>query len=392
MNILYMTISYNPEKNGLYQNLVDSLIDRGHNITIVRSMPNSTDNTLEKLDNGLELLSVKTADPFSRNIIKKGMNQIFLAVNFKKAIKEYLFGKEYDLILYATPPVTLASVVKYCKGKYKAKTFLMLKDIFPQNAVDLGMMKKDSLIYKYFRKQERKYYDYSDYIGCMSKGNIDYVIKHNPDINPDKVGIFPNSIEANVVEGLSFHKDKTVFMFGGNLGKPQNISGLLEIIKELKNYKKAEFIIVGGGTEQHKIIEFLKEEECTNLTYKNMLPQLEYEELLKSADIGLISLDPRFTIPNIPSKFQNYLKLKKPVLAITDVNTDLKDMIENNKCGWWCDASNKKNVIKTIKDICEKKDLQIDKGINGRLYFEKAFDVDMNAQKLESFGLKDMLD
>ena len=383
MKILYMSISYLPEKNGLYQNLVNTLISRGHDVTIVRSLPDIERTMYENKNDLLKILTVKTADPFSSNLIRKGINQICLATFFKNAIKKFLSNEKFDMILYATPPVTLAGVVKFCKNKYNAKTFLMLKDIFPQNAVDLGMMKKESLLYNYFRNQEKKYYNYSDYIGCMSQGNKDYVIKHNPSINSNKVGIFPNSLTANEVDGTSFHKDKTVFLFGGNLGKPQNIEGMIKIIKSLKNYLKAEFVIVGAGSEQQKVIDFIKNEKCENIIYKDFMPQAEYENILKSADVGLISLDPRFTIPNIPSKFQNYLKLKKPVLAITDNNTDIKNMILENNCGWWCDAAYPEKVIDVVKEICENKDQQILKGNNGRRYFEEEFDVEQNVDILE---------
>lgn len=383
MKILYMTMSYDPNRNGLYQNLVDSLLEKNHEITIVRSKNDIDKNKVETIKNNLKILSVKTGDPFSKNIFKKGMNQILLATYFKNAIKEFLSNENFDLILYATPPVTLASVVQFCKNKYHAKTFLMLKDIFPQNAVDLGMMKKNGLIYKYFRGQEKKYYDLSDKIGCMSQGNVDYVIKHNPDVDKNKLLVFPNSICIEEVDGLTFHEDKTVFLFGGNIGKPQNVSGILNIIDKLNDYPKAEFVFVGKGVEQNKIINYIKENEPKNVKYLDYLPQKEYYNLLKSADVGLISLDPRFTIPNIPSKFQHYLKLKKPVLAITDVNTDLKNMIKNGNCGWWCDAENSSEIVKTIKYICNNKNHQISRGENSFKYLEKFFNVKNNVEILE---------
>lgn len=388
MKILYMSISYSLGSDGLYQNLVDSLINHNHKVTIVCSKYGIDNTKYENIKEGLNLLTVKTGNPFEKNLIKKGLNQILIATYFKKAIKKYLKEEKFDLILYATPPVTLASLVKYCKERYQARTFLMLKDIFPQNAVDLEMMKKGSLIYKYFRKQEKRYYQYSDFIGCMSQGNIGYVLKHNLEVKQEKMGLFPNSILIDKIEGLSHNEDKTVFMFGGNLGKPQNISFLLEIIKKLKDYSKAEFWIVGKGTEEKKIINFLEKEKCSNFIYKSFLPQKDYEQLLKSVDVGIISLDPRFTIPNIPSRLQGYLKLKKSVLAITDINTDLKKMILEHNCGWWCNASNKEKVVETIKYICENKEEQIEKGKNGFEYLKEKFDVEKNVDILERFMKK----
>lgn len=385
MKILYLTIAYSIDKNGLYQNLIDSLIKRNHEVTIVRSKYDIEKTVYEKLKPGVYGLSVKTGNPFEHNLIKKGLNQVFLAHYFKNAINKFLKSEQFDLILYGTPPVTLARVVKYCKMIYGAKTFLMLKDIFPQNAVDLEMIKQGSLIYKYFRVQEKKYYCYSDYIGCMSDGNKEYVLHHNPSINCSKVDIFPNSIAISELNEITFHQEKTVFMFGGNLGKPQNIPLLLNVITQLKSYKKAEFIIVGNGKEASTILEFCDKNSVPSLKYINEVSQKEYEEILKSVDVGLISLDPRFTIPNIPSKFQTYLKLKKPVFAMTDRNTDLKEMIEDHECGWWCAADNEAEIIRTIKYICENKEEQIQKGKNGFEYLKQEFDVEKNVDKIEAF-------
>ena len=385
MNILFISMSLELGCKDLYCDLIDSLLKRNHKITVVRSLSNITNTTFQQQESGLSVLDVKTGDPFSQNLFKKGLNQIMIGTYLKRAIKEYLSKENFDLILYATPPVTLAGVVKFCKEKYHAKTFLMLKDIFPQNAVDLGMMSKTGIIYKYFRNQEKKYYKYSDYIGCMSQANLEYVLKHNPEVKKEKVHTFPNSIEIDFTGKTIFNEDKTVFMFGGNLGKPQNISFLIDLSRRLKGYSKAEFIIVGGGTEQGKIIEYVTNEKPANLKFNRRLPQEEYEKLLQTADVGLISLDPRFTIPNVPSRMQSYMKLKKPILAITDVATDIKGMILDNDCGWWCDARNLSDAEKIIKTICENKENQKKKGLNGFEFLKREFDVELNADKIEDF-------
>lgn len=381
MRILYLSISYSLQKDSLYNNLVDSLLARGHSVTIVRC---SKDNKLEKVNKDYTILNVNTGNPFEKNYIKKGINQILLSHYFKKVIKKNLKNMRYDLILYATPPITLYSAIKYCKKQYNAKTFLMLKDIFPQNAVDLELFSKYSLIYLYFRIKEKKYYQISDNIGCMSKGNIEYILENNHKLNKKKLCIFYNSIRTNNNKSTIFNKNKTIFIFGGNIGKPQNIMFLLEVIKELKDYNKAYFKIIGKGTEANKVKNYQINNKLKNLEYIEYLPVHKYEEEMQTADIGIISLDHRFTIPNIPSKFQSYLRQKKPVLAITDENTDLKQMIIDNDCGWWIEANDVEKIVCKIKSICEDKNIQVQKGENGYKYFIKEFDVEKNVDILEN--------
>ena len=380
--ILFLSISYKDRKGSIYNDLVDSLVERGHFVTVISSSENKN---IER--NNYRLIGFNKNVTGKANLIKKGIDTVLIGRKFKKIIKSKLVNESFDLIIYATPPITLNLPVQYTKKKFNAKTYLMLKDIFPQNAVDLQMFKKSSLIYKYFRHKEKQLYNLSDKIGCMSQGNIDYLLRHNKFISKDKVEIFYNSIhiEENKYISNSEKNNITTFFFGGNLGVPQNINGLLDIIFNLNDYNLAKFVIVGKGSKDQIIKDYIENNNPKNLTYKEFVPQNEYEELLGKADVGLISLDPRFTIPNIPSKLPTYMKLGKPVLAITDVNTDLKDIINEANCGWWCDARNMNEIVNLIKKICENKENQIDKGKNGFDYLCEKFDVRINVKQLENF-------
>ena len=385
MKILYLTISFFEGEGTLYQDLVNALTEHGHEVTIVRSTPFEQETKLIKRTEYLSILNVRTPNPFEQNVFKKALNQISLSAFFKFAIVKFLSDRKFDVILYATPPVTLEKLILFLKKKYIAKTFLMLKDIFPQNAVDLNFFSKNSLIYKYYRMKEKKYYEISDFIGCMSHGNREYLLKHNRNIDKDKVLIFPNSISIKKLPEVLTRKyeEKVIFIFGGNLGKPQGIPFLLDVIEHLRDYNKAEFLIVGDGTESRKIEERIEKSSLGNLRYSRNLPREEYERVLMEADVGLICLDSHFTIPNIPSRFQAYLKLSKPVLAITDRNTDIRDMIIDNECGWWVASDDLLSTTRLIKKICENREDLVVKSRNCQKYLCRDFDVEGNVRILE---------
>ena len=84
--------------------------------------------------------------------------------------------------------------------------YLLLKDIFPQNAVDLGMFSKGGLLYRMFRKKEERLYQLSDYIGCMSPANVDYILRHNREVDIHRVEVCPNSIELCKAEEQAYPK------------------------------------------------------------------------------------------------------------------------------------------------------------------------------------------
>lgn len=378
--ILFVSINYNEEQKNLYTDLVDALVVRGHFVTVI------TSNSNKSFQKEYRQIGFKENITKNKNLIKKGISTITVSSKFRKVIKKNISNSEtFDLILYATPPITFNSVIKFCKKRFNSKTYLMLKDIFPQNAVDLKMFSKKNPIYWYFRYKEKNLYKLSDHIGCMSNGNIKYLLEHNSNIPNKKVGIFYNSIKIRQYDEINIKRKETIFIFGGNLGKPQNIPGLLDIVNKLSDYKFAKFIVIGSGSEDKEIKKFIEDNEPDNLILYEHLPRDKYEEKLLEADVGLISLDPRFTIPNIPSKLQSYMNLKKPILALTDTNTDLKDIITNAKCGWWYDATNIDEIILGIKQICRDKELQKIKGKNGFEYLKQNYDVNQNAIQLENY-------
>jgi glycosyltransferase involved in cell wall biosynthesis len=299
------------------------------------------------------------------NLIEKGVSQVLLEYLFIHGIKKYFNDVKFDLILYSTPPITFCKVIEYIKKRDGAKSYLLLKDIFPQNAVDLGMLSKSGVkgvLYRHFRKVEKELYRISDHIGCMSEANVRYVLKHNPEISPEKVEVCPNSIEVidkSVEESTrkeirakyGIPLDKRVFVYGGNLGKPQGVPFIIECLKEVKNLEDAYFVIVGDGTEYWRIEEYYKETNQSNFKLIKKLPKEEYDYFVGACDIGLIFLDHRFTIPNFPSRLLSYMQAKLPVLACTDPNTDVGKVIVDNGIGWWCESNDVINFKRLLKII-----------------------------------------
>lgn len=314
---------------------------------------------------GIHVLRVHTGELKNVGLIEKGINTLKVESQFKNAIKNYLADVHFDLVLYTTPPITFASAVKYVKKRDGAVTYLMLKDIFPQNAVDIGMMSikgVKGLLYKYFRKKEKELYKWSDYIGCMSPANCKYVIKNNPEIDPKKVEICPNTTvirdmscsdedRIDIRSKYDIPIDKKVFVYGGNLGKPQDIPFVIECLKACKDVKDAFFLIVGAGTDYYLLENYSKQSGQINLKVMQHLPKEDYDRMIGACDIGMIFLDHRFTIPNFPSRLLAYMSAKLPVLAVTDPNTDVGEVVVEGGFGWWVESNDTNSFLNRINQI-----------------------------------------
>lgn len=366
MNILFLTMSsglQNIETSGIYTDLMRKFRTEGHDIYIIYPRERRLGLPTElKNDGKVHTLGVRTLNVTKTNVIEKGIGQVLLENQFKSALKRYFGNIMFDVILYSTPPITFTKVIKYAKRQNPdAMTYLLLKDIFPQNAVDLGMLTTTGLkgiLYKSFRNKEKELYKISDFIGCMSPANVEYVLKHNLEIDPKTVDVAPNSydIPANSQQPISnsirnkynLPTDKPIFIYGGNMGKPQGIPFLLECMKAVKDREDCHFLIVGSGTEYPKLEEWVNTNKPKAVSLYKHLPKAEYDALANSCDIGLIFLDYRFSIPNYPSRLLPYLMEHKPIIAATDPNCDTGTIAEQNGYGYYCPSNSVEKFVEAV--------------------------------------------
>ena len=320
-----------------------------------------------------QILKVKTLNIQKTSLIEKGLATLMIERQFLNAVKKYFSEIKFDLVLYSTPPITFSKVIEYVKKRDAAFSYLLLKDIFPQNAVDMKLIKKNGLIHKYFLHKEKKLYQLSDKIGCLSEANLEYLKKHNSYLDFKKIEINPNTITPKFLNYSSFEKEnirlkysipiqKKIFVYGGNLGKPQGLDFLLETIQRIKR-SDVFFLIIGSGTEFKRIQKWFEKLQPQNALLITALPKNDYDKLLAACDVGLIFLNKNFTIPNYPSRLLSYLEMKMPVIAATDHNTDIGMDIEKNKCGLAVisgDSKAMQNAINNLMDnICNFNDMKV---------------------------------
>lgn len=365
MNILFLSLSDYKTMNirGIYADLLNRFIAHKHNLYIISPFERSSvENERVIEENGVKIVKIKIWNMQKTNIIEKGISMLTIDRIFIRAIQKYFSNVNFDLVLYPTPPITLLKAVEYVKKRDDSQTYLLLKDIFPQNAVDIGLMSTSGLRglpYKYFRMQEKRLYIISDKIGCMSQANVDYLLKHNPEIDASKVEVCPNSTDIEdksvdeatrkaIREKYNIPLDKKVFVYGGNLGKPQGVPFLIECLKAVKDVEGAYFLVVGDGTEYRKLEEYSSSANQNNFKLMKRLPKNDYDIMVGACDIGMIFLDHRFTIPNFPSRLLSYMSAKLPVLAVTDRNTDVGRVVVEGGFGWWCESKDAKEFVKIV--------------------------------------------
>jgi glycosyltransferase involved in cell wall biosynthesis len=395
MKVLFITLVKidDIECYGIYSDLLRKFRNEKHDVTIVcpnERKHNSSTSLIKK--NGVSILNVWTTNIQKTNFFEKGITTLLIEYFFLFAIKKHLYHKDYDLIIYSTPPITFTNLIYWLKEKSRAKTYLLLKDIFPQNAVDLKIIKEDGLIYKYFRNKEKKLYKISDFIGCMSLANLNYILDKNPELNSSKIEVNPNSVEVQEYLSTNISRDtilskyripnnKTLFLFGGNLGRPQGIEFLIKNISNCKKIDDAFFLIIGNGTEFKNLSNIIEVEELNNVLLIKELPYLDYEKILKCAHVGLIFLNPNFTIPNFPSRILNYMQNKMPVICATDFVSDIGSIAQQNAFGYACLTSDYDKFYDFVKKLLNNEDRK-KMGINAYNFLRYEYSVEESYKKI----------
>lgn len=257
MKILFLTTSRIDEisERGIYIDLMLKFSDEGHDVFIVTPTERryKQKTRLIKKDKNVTILMICTFNIQKTNVLEKSLSTLLIEHQFIRGIKKHFSEVCFDIVLYSTPPITFTKVISCIKQKCGTRSYLLLKDIFPQNAVDLGMIRKGGLLHRYFLNKEKELYEISDYIGCMSPASVEYILNHNPEIDHNKVEVNPNSLgqfeeiitqqqKSSIRQQFKIPYDSTVFIYGGNLGKPQGVDFIVEFLNSQKEENRDFFI------------------------------------------------------------------------------------------------------------------------------------------------------
>ena len=348
MRVLFLSLCAmeDMESQGIYSDLLKEFRAHGHDVLAIAPRERRTGLPTELANcGGIDVLRVAVGNIQKTNLIEKGVSTLALTREFLAALDKRTPGREFDLVIYATPPTTISGLVEAVKKRTGAKAYLLLKDIFPQNSLDLGMLSEGGvkgLVYRYFKVTERKTYEAADWIGCMSPANREYLLAHEPWLDPTRVEVNPNTVAPRDMSGLDagafrakygLPNDERIFAYGGNLGKPQCVDFLIDVLRLNEAEAVGFFVIAGSGTDRPKLERFFAEARPRHAALLPNLPRDEYDAMLCACDVGLIILDPRFTIPNFPSRVLSYMQAGLPILTATDATCDMGRIAEANGFG-----------------------------------------------------------
>ena len=302
-HILLVTICYPPELRSIsvmMRELAEDLVQRGNRVTVLTSWPqyNLVNAHAQQqvsrgcYENGVRVLRIKTLRTHKTGYYLRGIAQLLLPIVFIRALRR-LIKEHVDTVIVYSPHLPLVKVGEYVKSRDGARFILNIQDIFPQNAIDLGVLKNRFLIW-FFQRMELQAYRSADAITTHTIGGRLFLLdkKHVPEA---KLSVIANWIDpepfATAQSTGKFRKQwgidekACVLLFPGVLGPSQHLEFLLAVAEGVRDLQNTLFLIVGDGTEKQRLASWVKERQLSNVQFEPYVSAEEYPLLLKEVDV-----------------------------------------------------------------------------------------------------------
>lgn len=323
----------------LVSDLAEDMTARGNDVTVITADETLSTPLKVSEENGTHVLRVRTGRLKHPSKVIRAINEIRLSGIVWNSARSYFESHPCDLVVYYSPTIFWAGLVSKLRALHGCGSYLVLRDLFPQWALDAGLLSRYGLPYWYFRRHELALYRTADVIGVQSPADLDYFSNGNLP-RGSKLEVLFNWAKTEESTGKSFGirqklglEKKVIFVYGGRLGVAQDIDNLVRLAKSLRAEKDVFFLLIGDGSEAQRIKGELEREGASNIAVHPPVSQSDFLEILTECDVGLISLSRDLTTQNMTGKVLSYMTVEKPILASVNPGNALISMIPETGMG-----------------------------------------------------------
>lgn len=381
MRILIIVDCYYPSPKSsakLIHDLGVELQRRGNEVIVLTPSEQASNTLTTSLEDNLLIARVRTGRIKGAHRVSRALEEVQLSGKLWWGAKRFLTQNRCDLILFYSPSIFFGPLVRRLKALWNCPAYLILRDIFPEWAVDAELLRK-GLVHQIFRWLETYQYETADLIGVQCPANLDYFAREYPG-RQFSLKVLYNWALLNVTDlpqtnyrtRLGLGND-FVFLYGGNIGVAQDMDNLVRLAAQMASRPDIHFVLIGGGSETERLKGAIAELSLRNIHILPAVSQSEYLSLVSEFDAGLLSLDARIRTHNIPSKLLSYLYWGLPVLASVNRGNDLFDMINGNRAGFCCSNGDHEGLVAAASKLVDQPELRSEMGRNARRLLEQTF-------------------
>lgn len=392
MRIALIADTFPPLRNSGAVQLRDlsrEFVAQGHQLTVILpSWDIEEDYSIEEMD-GFQVLRLKSLKSKDVSYLRRTIAELLMSFSMRRNFKKSPFmNVQWNAVVWYAPSIFHGYFVNFLKKKNNCKSYLIIRDIFPQWAVDMELMGRGAP-YHFFNVIAKYQYSVADTIGVQTPGNLTYfkewienkgkevVVLQNwlADTKPAKCSI---DIENTILAG------RKIFVYAGNMGIAQGMDVLIDLAEKLKSQKNIGFLFVGRGSEVNRLAAQVERRLLDNVLFKDEIHPDDIPALYAQCAVGIVSLDQRHKSHNIPGKFISYMQSGLPVLANINPGNDLKEIIDSYGVGVVCENANVDELERKLIDLMN--DIEVGKDIYSkcRLIYRELFSPENAVKQIVS--------
>jgi len=362
MRIVLIADTYPPlRSSGAIQlrDLATEFVKQGHYPTVMVASPNAVNDWKIEMLDGVRIVRLKSPKTKDVNYVLRTLAEFLMPyLMLRNLRKSPLAHETWDGVVWYSPSIFLGPLAKKLKKLSKCKGYLIIRDIFPEWAVDMGIMGR-GLPYYFFKWIANNQYFIADIIGVQTAGNLKYFGDSSINKNNQRTEVLHNWLACQPNQGCTIEIAKTrlagrkIFVYAGNMGVAQGMDVIFELVKNLNTNSDIGFLFVGRGSDVKRLRDRALNLGLDNCIFLGEIDPIEIPGLYSQCHVGLVSLDARHKTHNIPGKFLSYMLHGLPVLANVNSGNDLVDLIKYEQVGRVCTNSSLKSLSTMTIELAE---------------------------------------
>jgi glycosyltransferase involved in cell wall biosynthesis len=380
MRIVLIADAFPPSRtSGAVQlrDLSHEFLNQGHEITVILPSSEIEHPWLLEDINGVRALRLRAPKTKDIGYIRRTFAEFFMPFFMRRNLHKSPFSPEgWDGVVWYSPSIFHGPFVRSIKLASNCKSYLIIRDIFPQWAADMGLMSSRGLIYHFFNMVARYQYSVADIIGVQTHGNLNYfknwLIGGNRQLEVLQNWLFDSPAgECSISLTNTKLVGRKIFVYAGNMGVAQGVGVFLDLAELLQERLDVGFLFVGRGSDAEKLAEDARLRRLNNVLFYDEIHPDEIPGLYAQCAVGLVALDPKHRSHNIPGKFLTYLQAGLPVLARINSGNDLVEIIKKNNVGCVIVDEERNSLVTQASELLDF--LEVDPNVKNRcrnLYLE----------------------
>jgi glycosyltransferase involved in cell wall biosynthesis len=364
MHLVLVADTFPPQRSsGAVQlrDLTREFIKRGHLVSVILPTSSQIENwSLENFE-GAQVLRVKAPRTKEVGKVRRTLAEILMPFYMLKNYRQSPFASEkWDAVLWYSPSIFHGPFVYLIKKNKGLVSYLIIRDIFPEWAVDVGLLNR-GLTYMFFLGVARFQYSIADVIGIQTLGNQKYFKDwlKRPGRRLEVLQNWldePSNARCSIQLNKSVLVGRRIFVYAGNMGIAQRLEIVVDLAMRLIKRIDIGFLFVGRGSSVKGLKDLVSMYKLNNVLFLDEIDPDEIPDLYAQCTAGLVVLDPKHKSHNIPGKFITYMQNGLPVLAIINEGNDLASVIRAEEVGQVCESRSIEEIERLTEYLLEQID------------------------------------